>query len=118
MDDQTQTDDATASHVVFAETYVRDLYQELVSLPDHRAVLLPQGLYRAVDPDRRAVKRAELRLSETATLAVGIGYADLRKGFDLFLQAWRLAHAADKGIHFLWVGDLEPAVSAYLGAEM
>ncbi len=51
-------------------------------------------------------------------MAIGLGYADLRKGFDLFLQAWRLAQAADASIHMLWVGDLDPVISAYLGAEM
>jgi glycosyltransferase involved in cell wall biosynthesis len=107
-----------ARHVIFAAPYVRDRFQELVALDAERAVLLPQGLYRPVDPARRAAKRAELRLPEQATLAVGIGYADLRKGFDLFLQAWRLAQAADPSIHFLWVGDLDPSVSAYLGAEI
>ncbi|MBV8911987.1 MAG: glycoside hydrolase family 99-like domain-containing protein [Acetobacteraceae bacterium] len=107
-----------AQHVVFAAPYVRDRFQELVAVSEDRALLLPQGLYRPVDQARAAAKRAELGLSAEVTLAIGIGYADLRKGFDLFLQAWRLARAADPAIHFLWVGDLDPAVSAYLGAEM
>lgn len=107
-----------AAHVVFAAPYVRDRFQELVPVPQDRTVLLPQGLYRPVDPDPRKDKRAELRLPEGATLAVSIGYADLRKGFDLFLQTWRMAHAADPSIHMLWIGDIDPAIATYLGAEM
>ena len=65
-----------------------------------------------------ATRRERLRIPADATLAIGLGYADLRKGFDLFLQSWRMAHAADPSIHFLWVGDIDPGVAAYLGAEM
>ena len=109
---------AAAKHIVFAAAYVRDRYHELVTLPLDRTILVPQGLYRPVDRTRRAALRTRLRLPEGATLAVGLGYADLRKGFDLFLQAWRQAHAADPAIHFLWVGDLDPVISAYLGVEL
>ena len=104
--------------MVFAAGFVRDRYHELIALAPERTVLLPQGLYRPVARDGVAAKRALLRLPEGATLAVGLGYADLRKGFDLFLQVWRLAQAADPSIHLLWVGDLDPVVSAYLGAEL
>lgn len=109
---------AAARHVVFAAGFVRDRYHEVVALPDARTVVLPQGLYRPVEREGAAGRRASLRLPEGATLAVGLGYADLRKGFDLFLQVWRLAQAADPSIHLLWVGDLDPVVSAYLGAEI
>ena len=71
-----------------------------------------------MEPTGAAERRARLRLPDGATLAVGLGYADLRKGFDLFLQVWRLAQAADPSIHLLWVGDLDPVISAYLGAEL
>ena len=109
---------AAARHVVFAAGFVRDRYQEVVALPPERTVVLPQGLYRPVERTGADARRARLRLSEGATLAVGLGYGDLRKGFDLFLQVWRLAQAADPSIHLLWVGDLDPVVSAYLGAEI
>ncbi|MDT7952947.1 MAG: glycoside hydrolase family 99-like domain-containing protein, partial [Acetobacteraceae bacterium] len=109
---------AAARHTVFAAAFVRDRYHELIALAPERTVLLPQGLYRPVERTGAAERRARLRLPEGATFAVGLGYADLRKGFDLFLQVWRLAHAADPSIHLLWVGDLDPVISAYLGAEM
>ena len=107
-----------ARHVVFASAHVRDRYHELVAVPMDRTVLVPQGLYRPVDRRRGIEKRARLRLPADATLAIGLGYADLRKGFDLFLQVWRLAQAADPSLHLLWVGDLDPVISAYLGAEL
>ncbi len=111
---------AVAERLVFAAPYVCDRFHELVAVPAGRAVVLPQGIYRpvAVTPATVLAMRARLGLPEGALLAVGMGYADLRKGFDLFLQAWRLAQAADPGIHLLWVGDIDPHVLAYLGAEM
>ncbi len=109
---------AAARHVVFAAAHVRDRYHELVAVPMDRTVLVPQGLYRPVEPRRGKALRARLRLPEGATLAIGLGYGDLRKGFDLFLQAWRLAQGVDASIHMLWVGDLDPVISAYLGAEL
>ena len=47
-----------------------------------------------------------------------MGYADLRKGFDLFLQAWRTAHATGKAMHFAWAGGIDPATQTYLGTEI
>ena len=49
-----------------------------------------------------------------------MGYADLRKGFDLFLQAWRMVtgHRSRTPAHFLWVGDMDPGLAASLGMEV
>ncbi len=110
-----------ARHVVFAAPLIRDRFQELTAMPADRAVLLPQGLYRPVPPAAaaaRAAMRDGLGVPLGALLAIGVGYADLRKGFDLFLQAWRMAHAANAGIHAVWIGDIDPSVAAYLAAEM
>ncbi len=111
---------AVAEHVVFAAPYVRDRFHELVAVPPGRAAVLPQGIYRPVNvsPVDAAAMRARLGLPDGALLALGLGYADLRKGFDLFLQVWRLAQAADPAIHLLWAGDIDPHVLAYLGAEL
>ena len=108
---------AHAHHVVFGAPYVRDRFHELVAVPHGRAVVMPQGLYRPVDAERDAM-RARLGLPANVALAVGVGYGDLRKGFDLFLQAWRTAQAADPAVHALWAGNIDPQVHAYLGAEM
>ena len=49
---------------------------------------------------------------------LGVGYADLRKGFDLFLQAWRLTHLENSNVHFCWVGDIDPALMEWLAGEV
>ena len=109
---------ASAREVVFGAAHVRDRFAELAPLPPGRSVVLLQGLYRPVQAIDRDSRRAQLQIPRGATLAVGIGYADLRKGFDLFLQVWREAQRREAGIHLLWVGDIDPGVHAYLGAEM
>ena len=117
---------AAASKVVFASPYVRDRFAELVPLPPGRDVILIQGLYRPVQPLPGAAVRAQLRaglgVPPTALLALALGYADLRKGFDLFLQAWRLAQTsggpAGSAIHFAWIGDMDPSVQHHFAPEM
>ena len=109
---------ALAYRVVFAAPTIRDRFAELAPLRESHAVILPQGLYRPVDATDRDRRRAELGVPRDATLAIGIGYGDLRKGFDLFMQAWRVAQGGDRRIHFLWVGAIDPVVHSYIGAEM
>ena len=114
---------AAAGQVVFASPFVRDRFADAVGLPAGRAAVLPQGLYRPVQDApapaaARAAMRDRLGVPRDALLAMGLGYADLRKGFDLFLQAWRAAQAARAGICLAWIGDIDPSVQAYLGAEI
>ena len=105
---------AAARNVVFAAGFVREHCHGLVALDPAKTAVLPQGLYAAAAAqDGRAV-RAELRVPDGAVLAVGMGYADLRKGFDLFLQL-RLA-APDA--YFAWAGGMDPAMANYLGSEI
>lgn len=107
-----------ARTVVFGAAHVRDRFAELSPLPPERTVVLPQGVYRPVQATDREARRERLRVPARGALLIGLGYADLRKGFDVFLQVWRLVHARDPDVHMLWVGDIDPTVHAYLGAEM
>ena len=107
-----------ARQVVFAAAHVRDRFAELAPMDPARAVVLPQGVYRLVQAVDRAARRAQLQVPEDAVLGVALGYADLRKGFDLFLQVWRAAQRLEGRTHLLWVGDIDPFVLAYLGGEL
>ncbi len=51
-------------------------------------------------------------------IVVGAGYGDLRKGFDLFLQAWHAMQRRGVAVRFWWIGDVDPTVRAYLGPEI
>ena len=109
-----------AEIVVFPAELVRDRCTEAVGTVPRRTAILPQGIEMPpiIDEERRCAVRAALRLPLGSSLALGMGYADLRKGFDLFLQAWRTARATGKAIHFVWAGGIDPATQAYLGTEI
>jgi len=70
------------------------------------------------DPAAGAALRRRLGVPAAATVVIGAGYADLRKGFDLFLQAWRTVQRRGSPVQFWWIGDVDPTVRAYLGPEI
>jgi glycosyltransferase involved in cell wall biosynthesis len=111
---------AAAARVIFPSPFVRDRFAATVGDMPADARILPQGTYRAApfSPAARTRLRRRLRLSAATRLLVGAGYADLRKGFDLFLQARRAARRLGLDAVFCWLGELDPAITAYLGPEI
>jgi GT2 family glycosyltransferase len=95
---------------------VRDAFTNTVGQVTGEAVVLPQGLYADVVHEKncRSLVRKELGISATAKIVLGVGYADLRKGIDLFLETARRALANDPDLVFVWVGRLERSVSTWL----
>ena len=85
-----------------------------------RFVVRAQGTYHAMERDKKAgaAIRRELGIAAKGKLVLGVGYADMRKGFDLFLQLWRLLRVSDPKSHFCWVGDMDPAMKDWLSVEI
>lgn len=114
---------AAARHVVFPAPFVRDaVLGELGIASDARMLVRPQGLYKAIEADEvgAARIRRELKIATGDKLVLGIGYADMRKGFDLFLQLWRVMRwRGPRGtVHFCWLGDMDPGMRAWLADEI
>ncbi len=115
---------ALARRVIFPAACVRDAFPLVDRLTTGQMRILPQGVYRETrfDPVARARLRDQLRIGNGASLVVGAGYGDMRKGLDLFLQAawqsWRRTPAGAMRLHFCWVGDICPRLSAYLAPEI
>ena len=121
---------ASARSVVFPATVVQNAVRALVQLPEAKCRLLPQGLYRRCRYSARArsMLRRRLGLPADALLMIGMGYGDLRKGFDLFLQLWRTLQSSPRSraksagparqVHCLWLGELDPGLRLYLQAEL
>ncbi len=119
-----------ADAVVFPHPMVRDAFLAATGAAPARSVVRPQGLYCPAPflPEARARLRASLGVTHAARLALGIGFGDLRKGFDLFLQAWRSAQGANFGganlggageaMHFAWAGAIDATLREALGAEL
>lgn len=111
----------SASHVVFASTFVRDRVIEALDIAnDGKLLIRPQGNYKnmSTTPEEIAALRQELEIASNAAVVLGVGYADLRKGFDIFLQTWRLLRTVRKPIHFIWLGGIDPGLREWLGAEI
>jgi len=102
-----------ARNIVLPAQYVQE---RLDCAPDSvPRVILPQGLYHDISFTKRhrSKIRAELGIDTQDRLIIGIGYADMRKGFDLFLQLWRHVRgnrpysAPGPRTHFLWLGTMD-----------
>ena len=118
---------SAAAHTVYPATAVRDGIRELLGdgggdgASDHTtARILPQGIYQPVrfDPVKRARLRRELGLPPESRLVIGVGYADMRKGFDLFLQLWRTLQSSDPTMHLAWAGNMDREIASYMAPEI
>ena len=105
-----------ARQVVFAADAVRDGFLEFERLPDDRVVIRSQGLYKrnryangGLD-DARARLRSQLRMPADAQVVLCVGYADLRKGVDLFVEAGRQVMCINPRAHFVWVGHADLSI--------
>ena len=104
----------------FAAAAVRDGFTELAPFDLEKSLIMPQGSYRTPErsAEARARVRGELGVGLETRLVLGAGYADLRKGFDLFLHAWRAARRRTPKVMFCWIGDIDPLLRTYLGDEI
>jgi glycosyltransferase involved in cell wall biosynthesis len=109
-----------ARRVVFSSVFARQAFERSLGIALPRALVLPQGNYQGVGfaADERAQMRGRLGIADDAFMALGAGFGDLRKGFDIFMQVVRKTLAARQDVHFVWVGDIQPALKTYLAAEM
>jgi hypothetical protein len=114
---------AVSRHGVYAAAAVRDGVLGLVGEDDSlraKAVIMPQGIFHPArfDADKRQRIRQELGVPEGCPLLIGVAYADLRKGFDLFLQLWRVLKASAPDAHLLWVGPMDREIATYMAPEI
>lgn len=108
------------SELVFPASFVRDRVLSLLDISPTRVRVMPQGCYKDVPfaaEDRERI-RTELGVSSREKLILGVGFADLRKGFDLFLRCWSIAENKGTKLHFLWVGNIEQSIRVYLRDEI
>ncbi len=99
---------AHAKAVVFPAGMVEQSFTRFSGLAPEKARLRPQGLYKRnrmrTDIGRaRTMLREQLKLPAHAKVVLGVGYADLRKGADLFARA-AAGFAARDDVYFVWLG--------------
>jgi glycosyltransferase involved in cell wall biosynthesis len=108
-----------ADKVVFPAPQVQQGFEHFVGQPLPQAVIRPQGLYwrspLRSGADKEAVRKEvfkELGLPPEAKLILCAGYADYRKGFDLFVQASLKVFDSIPNAYALWVGHRDETLVA------
>lgn len=122
LEDEARLAISTADTVVFASEFVRDKLADALefSRSDDRFLIRPQGSYKQIlpAPDEALAIRREFGLLDSDRMVLGVGYADLRKGIDMFLQLWNLIGQTNPSVHFCWVGGIDPSLNEWLGREL
>lgn len=106
-------------NAAFAAAGVKAAVLELTGPSPASMHIMPQGSYKQLAPTAQAIAafKKSLGIAESEALVLGAGYADMRKGFDLFLQVWRLANQ-DRDVHFCWIGLLAPELGSWIEADV
>jgi glycosyltransferase involved in cell wall biosynthesis len=106
---------AHASKVVFPAPEVSHSFNDVAPVPPDKLVIRPQGLYKRRDkfqggePDRVRL-RQKLDLPDDAQIVLGVGYADHRKGIDLFVAAGLAMASRLPKARWVWIGHWEQAM--------
>jgi len=104
----------SVDRLVFPADTVKQGFLAIADVPAPRAVIRRQGLYklnRFASEKARLVARRELRnrlgLAQEARIVLCVGYADHRKGVDLFVDLAKRLAGRDDLVHFVWVGHFD-----------
>ena len=111
--------------VVFPSTQAADGFQLFQELTGSKIRIQPQGLFRKNKFRTKAdkiVAKSELRnkfgLPDDAIVVLCVGYADHRKGIDLFTQIAKLLCNKRDNVYFVWVGHsdetLMPEINRFI----
>ena len=103
-----------ADRIVFPAEQVRREFSTCARLPEGKTVIRPQGLYKlnryASTAGRDAAReqlRRQLGLSPEAMVVLCVGYADYRKGVDLFVESGIRLMQSHDDVHYVWVGHAD-----------
>lgn len=101
-----------ADRIIFPAEFVRERVSSAVGFPDDQSQVLPQGILSPNEffGNRGAARRearARLGLLEGTRIVLGVGYADRRKGIDLFVEVGIRVMRTEKHLVFVWVGNCD-----------
>ncbi|MDP7993290.1 glycosyltransferase [Bacillus sp. MHSD_36] len=101
-----------AYKIVFPSQYVYEKFRTITQLDHQKCHILPQGLFNH-NPYKNDIEKArnELRkkhnLPLDSKIILGVGFADHRKGIDLFSLIAYSVRKIHTNIHFIWVGKTD-----------
>ncbi|MGZ8247251.1 glycoside hydrolase family 99-like domain-containing protein [Methylomagnum sp.] len=100
-----------ADKVVFPNRWVEQGFREFAEVSPAQRRLRPQGLYKrnsCRSAEEIASARVELRrrlgIESDAKIILGVGYADRRKGIDLFIEAGTILLQRCPQAAMVWIG--------------
>jgi glycosyltransferase involved in cell wall biosynthesis len=106
--------------VVFPNDYVANEVTSEFGLPEGATLIRPQGIYNlpVYAPDAFLNVRKNLGIPEKAKIILNVGYGDLRKGLDLFIETAAAFAKARTDVHFIWVGGVDPRLAIWLKQDV
>ena len=109
-----------AKKVVFPVQMVADEFQQFAAVEGHKQVVRAQGLYRKNKwrfrkEEAKAKICQRLGLSTDTKIVLTVGFADFRKGVDIFVECACQILARRDRVAFIWVGHWDPEL--YQGIE-
>ena len=109
-----------AKAVVYPSHYVKESLDRVFGASKRPPIVRPQGLYHRPDvpADARETVREEFALGSDDKIVLNLGYADLRKGVDLFVGLAEQVALLDPNTHFVWVGGVHPDIRPWLDLDL
>ncbi len=108
--------------IVFSTNYVREKTKEEFNLALTSSRVLPQGInfnesYRNKQSVRREL-RAKLGIGHDDLVVMACGFADFRKGIDVFVRVAQTIINQIGQARFIWVGRLDPSIESYIRSDI
>jgi glycosyltransferase involved in cell wall biosynthesis len=100
-----------SDHIVFPAKQVKDGFEQFLGRSLNKSIIRPQGLYMknilCEEKNKQFYKdqvRKEFSIPLTSKIIMCSGYADSRKGFDLFIDICKKLIDENSNVYALWVG--------------
>lgn len=110
-----------AKRIIFAANAVQNSFINIADvISSEKLIIHPQGIYQPVVYNQTAylTVRNELNIPADAKIIINAGYADLRKGFDLFINLAKELTQRDPSFHFVWIGDIEQSLKHWYKSDI
>jgi len=122
LEEQVRNIADSADRVIFAARMVRDGFLQFAPEVAEKALIRPQGLYKPArqprNPDQvRRDLRASLGLDADSKIVLGAGWADLRKGIDVFVRVAKGVVERCANAVFVWIGCEDKTLLQWLNHD-
>lgn len=112
-----------AEKVIFPANLVKESFRAVAPLREDAFIIRPQGLhkrnrYRANFAQARQELRTLLKLPKDAHIVLGAGYADRRKGVDMFIEAGLEVLKTTPDAYMVWLGHWEAEMQATVASML